>query len=49
MTFYQDKNELHNTHYYIRVVLNNSIDPMFNLPEIFLSHVLKTNKENKFL
>ncbi len=44
VTFRQDKEELLNTHYSIRVVLNNSIDPMLNLPEIFLSHVLKNRK-----
>jgi hypothetical protein len=39
------KKELFNTHYYIRVVLNNPIDPMFNFTEIiyhmlYLSHII---------
>jgi hypothetical protein len=36
-------------HYHIRVLLNNPIDPMFNFPEMFLTHVIKQhpNKSDK--
>jgi hypothetical protein len=49
MNFYQDKKELFNAHYNIKVVLNNPIDPMFNLPEIGLCHVFKSSKDIKIL
>ena len=45
MTFYQDKRELFQMHYYIKVVLHNPIDPMFNFPEIFFSSVIRTSDE----
>jgi hypothetical protein len=49
MIFYQDKRELYITHYYIKNVLNNPIDPILDSPEICLQHVIKTNKEIKHL
>ena len=49
INLYQDKIELFRMHYYIKVVLNNAIDPRFNCPEIFLSRVIRKNKEIKFL
>jgi hypothetical protein len=45
MTFYQEKKELFSTHYYIKVLSNNPIDPMFNFPEVVLSHVLEKIKK----
>ncbi len=49
MNFYQEKKELFNTHFYIKVVLNNAIDSTFNLPEMFLYHAIKTSKDIKIL
>jgi len=47
--FYKDKRELFESHYYIKVVLNNPIDREYNFPEIFFSHVIKTDREINFL
>ncbi len=49
MNLCQNEKELFNKHNYIRVVLNNPIDRIFNFPETFLSHVIKTSKEIKHL
>ena len=47
--FYKDKRELFESHYYIKVVLNNPIDRQYNFPEIFFSSVIRTSDEIKLL
>ena len=47
--FYQDKKELFESHYFIKVVLNNPIDREYNFPELNLLHIIKTNNEINFL
>ena len=47
--FYQDKKELFELHYYIKVVLNNPIDREYNFPELNLLHIIKSNNEINFL
>jgi hypothetical protein len=49
INLYKNKKELFKKHYYIRVVLNNPINTIFNFPEIFLSNVIKTSKDIKIL
>jgi hypothetical protein len=49
MNSYQDKKELFEMHYNIRVVLNNPIVPIFDFPELCLTRVIRTSKEIKFL
>ena len=48
-TLHKDKRELFRMHYYIKVVLNHSIDTRFNFPELILLIVIRTKKETKFL
>ena len=43
--FYQDKQELFQSHYYIKVVLNNPIEREYNFPELNLFHIIKTRKK----
>jgi hypothetical protein len=47
--FYQDKKELFESHYFIKVVLNNPIDREYNFPELNLLHIIKSNNEINFL
>ena len=43
--YYQDKQELFQSHYYIKVVLNNPIERKYNFPELILFNILKQEKK----
>ena len=47
--FYKDKRELFESHYYIKVVLNNPIDREFNFPVLNLLHIIKSKNIINFL
>ncbi len=49
INLHKNKKERFKKYYYIRDVLNNPIDPIFNFPEIFLSIFLKASRDIEIL
>jgi hypothetical protein len=49
LNLYKDNRDLFRTHYHVRVVLNNPIDPKLNFPESVLTNVITTDKEIEYL
>ncbi len=43
INLYKDNRDLLKTHYHIRVVLKNPIDPMFNCTELVLTNIIGMN------
>jgi hypothetical protein len=49
INLFKDNRDLLKTHYHVKVVLNDPIDPIFNRTELVLSDDIRTDKEIEYL